>query len=269
MKRTLRCSLACCLLLAAVASGASPADDSRPGRDPAQPIDEEYTKKIREYTTETFFLSPLVDYLPAAPGVPTPKSVLGDVAGAPGKLPYSAEVYRYFRDARGGLAARARAHDRDDGRGARDDRGDGRLGGAPREARREPRAPREARRPAPRSRLDDAEAEKLIAPSVPVYYITGTIHSPETGAPDGADGARLPARRRREPLRPLHPRQRRHDDHARRRGGRPRPAGGRLQLAPRAPRRELAAARLLGPLRRARQQPRRDGHDARARRATS
>ena len=35
----------------------------RPGRDPKQPIDEAYTKKIKEYTTETFFLSPLVDYI--------------------------------------------------------------------------------------------------------------------------------------------------------------------------------------------------------------
>src|SRR5450759_2448369 len=32
-------------------------------------------------------------------------------------------------------------------------------------------------------KLDDAEAEKLVAASTPVYYITGTIHSPETGAP--------------------------------------------------------------------------------------
>ena len=39
---------------------------AKPGRDPNQPIDEEYTKKIKEYTTETFFLSPLVDYLPAS-----------------------------------------------------------------------------------------------------------------------------------------------------------------------------------------------------------
>ena len=31
--------------------------------------------------------------------------------------------------------------------------------------------------------MDDAEAEKLIAASTPIYYITGTIHSPETGAP--------------------------------------------------------------------------------------
>ena len=52
---------------------------SRPGRDPKQPLDEEYTKKIREYTTEKFFLSPLVDYMPAKAGVPTPKAVLGDI----------------------------------------------------------------------------------------------------------------------------------------------------------------------------------------------
>src|ERR1044071_4028241 len=70
---------------------------NKPGRDPNQPIDEEYSKKIREYTTEPFFLSPLVDYLPASKTVPTPKAVLGDVAGAPGKLPYAEEVYRYMR----------------------------------------------------------------------------------------------------------------------------------------------------------------------------
>src|SRR4029077_9716113 len=32
-------------------------------------------------------------------------------------------------------------------------------------------------------KLDDAEAEKLVAASTPIYYVTGTIHSPETGAP--------------------------------------------------------------------------------------
>ena len=70
---------------------------AKPGRSPTQPIDEEYTKKIREYTTESFFLSPLVDYLPASSTVPTPKAVLGDIAGAPTKLPYSKEVYQYMR----------------------------------------------------------------------------------------------------------------------------------------------------------------------------
>ena len=77
----------------------SPVDlaTARPGRDPNQPIDEAYTKKIKEYTTETFFLSPLVDYMPASKTVPTPTATLGDIAGAPGKLPYSKETHDYMR----------------------------------------------------------------------------------------------------------------------------------------------------------------------------
>src|ERR1044072_9435757 len=69
----------------------------KPGRDPNQPIDQEYTNKIREYTTAPYFNSPLTDYLPASSDVPTPKAVLGDVAGAPGKLPYAEDVYKYMR----------------------------------------------------------------------------------------------------------------------------------------------------------------------------
>ena len=54
----LRCLLASCLLIAAnVATNAQ----IKPGRDASQPIDEAYTKKIREYTTEPFFNSPLTD----------------------------------------------------------------------------------------------------------------------------------------------------------------------------------------------------------------
>src|SRR3954453_6599424 len=66
-------------------------------RDPKIAIDAEYTQKIKEYTTEPFFNSPLTDYLPASKTVPTPKVVLGDIAGAPGKLPYAEEVYDYMR----------------------------------------------------------------------------------------------------------------------------------------------------------------------------
>ena len=63
-------------------------------RDPKIPIDAEYTAKIKEYTTQMFFNSPLTDYLPASKSVPTPKAVLGDIAGAPGKLPYAEEDYQ-------------------------------------------------------------------------------------------------------------------------------------------------------------------------------
>jgi hypothetical protein len=31
--------------------------------------------------------------------------------------------------------------------------------------------------------MDDAQAEALVNASTPIYYITGTIHSPETGSP--------------------------------------------------------------------------------------
>src|SRR5262249_56260755 len=92
-------ALAC--LVTAVPAAILPAQqdlaNAPPGRATNQPLDEEYTKKIKEYTTESFFLSPLVDYMPAKAGVPTPKAVLGDIAGAPGKLPYSKEVSAYMR----------------------------------------------------------------------------------------------------------------------------------------------------------------------------
>ena len=108
-RRLLLATVVCALLLTPVAAQESraprtgPAEtkedlvNARPGRDPNQPIDEEYTRKIKEHTTETFFLSPLVDYLPASKTVPTPKAVLGDIAGAAGKLPYTKEVYGYMR----------------------------------------------------------------------------------------------------------------------------------------------------------------------------
>src|ERR1700733_2831499 len=96
----MKASVALAILVAGVLMQSSVAAQ-QPGqpfaRDPKVPIDEEYSKKIKEYTTEPFFSSPLVDYLPASKTVPTPKAVLGDVAGAPGKLPYAEEVYQYMR----------------------------------------------------------------------------------------------------------------------------------------------------------------------------
>src|SRR5690242_11348835 len=90
-------SLTTVLSIPAIAHAQQDLANAPPGRATNQPLDEDYTKKIKEYTTESFFLSPLVDYMPAKAGVPTPKAVLGDIAGAPGKLPYSKEVYEYMR----------------------------------------------------------------------------------------------------------------------------------------------------------------------------
>jgi hypothetical protein len=44
--------------------------------------DEEYTAQIRRFTTEPFFLTPLVDHLPASSTVPTPLQFNGYIAGA-------------------------------------------------------------------------------------------------------------------------------------------------------------------------------------------
>ena len=52
----------------------------------SQPIDEEYTRLIREATTRPEFMNPLVDHLPKVDGVPTPMDVIGHISGAPGKL---------------------------------------------------------------------------------------------------------------------------------------------------------------------------------------
>ncbi|HUI55567.1 MAG TPA: M14 family zinc carboxypeptidase [Bryobacteraceae bacterium] len=154
----------------------------RPGRDANQPVDEEYTKKIREYTTESFFNTPLTDYLPASKTVPTPKAVLGDIAGAPGILPYSQEVYRYMRMLE---AASPRVKVFTIGK---TEEGREMIAVAVASERlisqlEENRA-RLAQLADPRTiKFDDATAEKLVAASTPVYYITGTIHSTETGAP--------------------------------------------------------------------------------------
>ena len=83
---------ACCSAAVAPADG-----ETAPARDPKQEVDEAYTAKIQKYTTAPYFTSPLVNYLPASKTVPTPEAVLGDVAGAPGVLPYSKDVYRYMR----------------------------------------------------------------------------------------------------------------------------------------------------------------------------
>ena len=150
--------------------------------DLSQPIDAEATAKIRKYTTAPEFNSPLTDYLPASATVPSPSAVLGDVAGAPGILPYTEEVHRYFR-----MLAAASPRVRVISIGTSEEGRERIAVAVSSEANLEHQQENDARLAQladPRLlKLDDARAESLITASVPVYYITGTIHSPETGAP--------------------------------------------------------------------------------------
>src|SRR5579864_9574652 len=145
----------------------------KPGRDASQPIDDEYTKKIREYTTEPFFNSPLTDYLPASKTVPTPKAVLGEVSGAPGILPYSYEVYKYMRMLE---AASPRVKVFSIGK---TEEGREMIAVAVASerliAQLDQNRARLAQLADPRKiKFDEATADRLIGASTPIYYITGT-----------------------------------------------------------------------------------------------
>ena len=178
--------VSCAVFSAVIFSAAAPLTaqglNSNFARDPAQPIDQQYTDLIHKYTTDPSFSSPLVDYLPASKTVPTPSKVLGDVSGAPDMLPYAEDVYKYFRlleassprvkvftighSEEGREMIAAAIADPELLAGAKAN--DARL----------------AKLADPRTiGLNDDTARQLIDKSYPVYYIPGTIHSPETGAP--------------------------------------------------------------------------------------
>src|SRR5271170_5089369 len=171
------------LLLLSLAGTAALADgETAPARDPKQPVDDAYTAKIKKYTTQPFFTSPLVDYLPASKNVPTPEAVLGDVAGAPGILPYAADVYKYMR-----LLEKASPRVKVYSIGTTEE---GRemiavaISSEENLKHLDENRARLAKLADPRTiKMDDAEADRIVAQATPVYYITGTIHSPETGAP--------------------------------------------------------------------------------------
>ena len=66
-------------------------------RDAAQTQDEDFAKAVKEWTTQPYFISPLVDHLPKVAAIPTPKDVLGYHVGAPAKLTYYADALKYYR----------------------------------------------------------------------------------------------------------------------------------------------------------------------------
>src|SRR3954470_22473309 len=66
-------------------------------RDSSQPQDAEFAKLVAEWTTAPSYLSPLVDHLPKANGVPSPKDVLGHHIGQPATLTYYADILRFYR----------------------------------------------------------------------------------------------------------------------------------------------------------------------------
>ncbi|HUF24681.1 MAG TPA: M14 family zinc carboxypeptidase [Vicinamibacterales bacterium] len=147
-------------------------------RDPQQTQDLEFAKLVREWTTKPEFMSPLVDHLPLAPGVPTPKEILGYHIGQPKTLTYYADILRYYRalDAASDRVSIESIGKTDEGRemvvvyisdeaSIRDlqKHRDGYMTLA------DPR------------KLSEADIRKVIAETKPMYQLMGGLHSGETG----------------------------------------------------------------------------------------
>lgn len=149
---------------------------------PPPKIDEGYTAKIKEYTTEKYFLTELVDHLPYSDKVPTPEKVLGYVAGAPNKLTYTKDMYRYYRELEK-ATPRVRVfvcpEKSEEGREqilvlVSDEANLAKLD----------RYKEITAKLADPRKITDADAETLIKEAKPFYWASGSIHSTETGSPE-------------------------------------------------------------------------------------
>lgn len=146
-----------------------------------QPVDESYTKQIRQFTTDPMFLTELVDHLPASPSIPTPEKFLGYIAGAENRLTYAKDIYRYVRE-----LARLSPRVRVLSIGQTEENREMILVlvSSEENLRRLDRLKTITASLADPRRTPDPQAQKLIAEGVPFYWATAAIHSTETGAPE-------------------------------------------------------------------------------------
>ncbi len=141
----------------------------------------EYTKKIREYTTDKAFSTELVDHLPASSCVPSPDVYLHHIVGAPDILTHVADINAYMRllESKSPRVKVFSIGKSEEGREmlavvVSDEKNIAAL-----DRNREIMA----KLADPRT-ITDAEAQKLIAEAKPIYWADGSIHSPESGAPE-------------------------------------------------------------------------------------
>ena len=141
----------------------------------------EYTKKIKEFTTESFFTTELVDHLPLGSCVPPPDAFLHHIIGAPDVLDYTKEINAYFR-----LLASKSPRVKVWSIGTSEEGREMLVAAVSDEANlaKLDRFKEITARLADPRGLSEAEAQKLIGEGKPMYWADGSIHSPETGAPE-------------------------------------------------------------------------------------
>src|SRR6266550_994058 len=142
----------------------------------------EYGAKVKEYTTEPYFITELVDHLPASDKVPSPDKVIGYAVGTPGHLTYTKDMYRYYRElekatprVRVFLAPEKSEEGKDQMLVA--------VGDEAILAKLDRYKEITAKLADPRQ-INDTEAEQLIGEGKVFYWASGSIHSPETGSPE-------------------------------------------------------------------------------------
>ncbi|MDH4066075.1 MAG: M14 family zinc carboxypeptidase, partial [Acidobacteriota bacterium] len=153
----------------------------QPATPVAQPVDAEYTAKIREYLQDPRITTELVDHLPASSTVPTPLKFHGRIVGTPGELTYAKDIQRYFE----ALAkASGRAETWTIGK-TEEGRDIVLLAIADEATLRQLAKYKEmlVRLTDPRTTSED-EARQLLRTAKPIYWLTSGIHSPENGGPE-------------------------------------------------------------------------------------
>jgi hypothetical protein len=143
--------------------------------------DAAYTQAIREATTGADLVTPLVDHLPASATVPSPLAHHGYIAGAPDRLTYAADIHAYMR-ALAAASPRVKVYSIGTTEEGREMIAVAVADEATIAGLDEYRAI--TRRLADPRGLDEAAAGALIARGKPIYYLTGGLHSPESGSPE-------------------------------------------------------------------------------------
>src|SRR5882757_1028248 len=140
----------------------------------------EYAAKVKANTTESYFMTELVDHLPASDKVPSPDKVIGYEVGAPGHLTYSKDLYRYYRE-----LARTTPRVRVFGANEKSEEGKEQLlvavGDEELLAKLDRYKDISAKLADPR-KITEQESKDLIGEGKVFYWASGSIHSPETGS---------------------------------------------------------------------------------------
>jgi hypothetical protein len=147
-------------------------------RDPNQKQDPTYEQSVREWLANPRHSSPLVDHLPLASGIPTPRDVLGYHVGAPRILTHYEKQLAYYR-----ALEKASPRVKVETIGRSDEGRELVVVWISSDANMQQLAENRknlARIADPRG-MTDAQVKTLLAQTKPHYHLMGGLHSGETG----------------------------------------------------------------------------------------